>query len=64
MSTKLKPSPPLEPVTAIQKRLEKEKNDVKGFIFSVENIKKTITYFGFENEKSEKKKNTKPFLCF
>ena len=55
MSTKLYPSAPLEPLTAIEERSENEIIDVISFKKSVNNVKEIIAYFKYENRKSQKK---------
>ena len=58
---KLFPSAPLESRNDgdLERRLEKNVNDVISFNNSINNIKEMITYFQDENHKSKKKYNIK-----
>ena len=46
---------PLEPITNVEQRLEKQINDLSSFNFSIDFLKDLINYFKEENCKSKKK---------
>ena len=54
-SEKLYPSAPLIENIDLEKRLEKEINDVNSFNNHINNIKEMITYFKDKNKKSKKR---------
>ena len=58
-TTKLYPSAPLEPATAIEKTIEKEKNEINSFKNSGINIKELITFFEVKTNYMKKNKKYK-----